>query len=127
MSEIKLKPCPFCGAKVAIDDISTEDEDYFMIQCQNEECGAAACFGDESETKEGAARAWNRRVNNKPIRQSCKSCKHYAPDPNYRNGDMGNCRYLEKIWEKPFYVNEARTECDHFQAAERINENGNET
>ena len=74
-----------------------------------------------------AIEAWNRRSDNKPIRQSCKSCKHYTPDPNYRDGDMGNCRYLEKIWEKPFYVNEARAECDHFQVAERINENGNET
>ena len=63
MEDIKLKPCPFCGSKkVAIDDISTEDENYFMIQC--EKCFAAACFGDESETQEGAARAWNRRADN---------------------------------------------------------------
>ena len=62
--KIELKPCPFCGAKVAIEDISTEDETYFMIQCENQKCSAAACFGDESETQEGAARAWNRRADN---------------------------------------------------------------
>ena len=64
MSEIKLKPCPFCGSEATIEDISTEDEYYFMIQCQNEKCGAAVCFGDESETQEGAARAWSRRADN---------------------------------------------------------------
>lgn len=65
MTEIKLKACPFCGSQqVSIEDISTEDETYFMIQCENEECYAAACFGDESETQEGAARAWNRRADN---------------------------------------------------------------
>ena len=51
MSKIKLKPCPFCGSEATIEDISTEDEYYFMIQCQNEKCGAAVCFGDESETQ----------------------------------------------------------------------------
>ena len=46
--------------------------------------------------------------------KSCKTCEYYTPVPNYRDGKMGNCRYLEKIWEKPYYVNQARTECDHY-------------
>ena len=58
----ELKPCPFCGGKVIIEDISTEDEEYYMIQCTKEECSASACFADYSTTKKGAAEAWNRRA-----------------------------------------------------------------
>lgn len=134
MSNIELKPCPFCGGGVLI---AEDNHEKVLIECEN----CKLIFGIEVEngtelvegwratfdSVEEAIRTWNRRAYNKPIRQSCKSCKHYSPDPNYRDGDMGNCRYLEKIWEKPFYVNEARAECEHFQAAERRNENGNET
>ena len=60
--KIDLKPCPFCGCKAVIEDISTEDERYYMIQCKNEECGASACFGDHSTTKKGTTDAWNKRV-----------------------------------------------------------------
>ena len=120
MNEIKLKPCPFCGGEARLTQYYPGRN--YSVQCSV--CGAITLHYTNAVD---AARAWNRRVDNKPIRQSCKSCKHYTPDPNYRDGNMGNCRYLAKIWEKPFYVNEARTECEHFQAAERINENGNET
>ena len=48
--------------------------------------------------------------------KSCKTCEYYTPVPNYRDGKMGNCRYFEKIWGKSFYVNQARTECDHYSA-----------
>ena len=134
MSSIELKPCPFCGKGVLI---AEDNHDKVLIECENCNLLFGVEVEDGTELVEGwratfdsaeeAIRAWNRRADNKPIRQSCKTCKYYTPDPNYRNGDMGNCRYLAKIWEKPYYVNEARTECDHFQAAERINENGNET
>ena len=123
MSSIELKPCPFCGGEAEI-QFGACDYNVYQVVCTNDGCNAMNGWDD---TPEQAAEAWNRRADNKPIRQSCKSCKQYTPDPNYRDGDMGNCRYLEKIWEKPFYVNEARAECEHFQAAERINENGNET
>ena len=62
----KLKPCPFCGSnQVIIDDISTEDEEYYMIYCET--CGAATSFGDASETKEGATELWNRRADNDKV------------------------------------------------------------
>ncbi len=38
-----------CGGKVHIEDISTDGETYFMIQCGD--CNAAASFEDASETK----------------------------------------------------------------------------
>lgn len=58
----ELKPCPFCGGKARIEDISTEDEKYYMMQCTNDECGASACFGDHSTSKSKAIAAWNRRA-----------------------------------------------------------------
>lgn len=136
MSNIELKPCPFCGT-TSIITTSIRFPRYgryagkgvvaFSPVCDNYDCVIYRVDNKYFYSRKSAAKAWNRRAYNKPIRQSCKSCKHYAPDPNYRDGDMGNCRYLEKIWKKPFYVNEARAECEHYQAAERINENGNET
>lgn len=62
MNNNKLKPCPFCGGKVHFEDISTPEETYFMIQCDNKQCSAAVCFGDLSETKEQATESWNRRT-----------------------------------------------------------------
>lgn len=63
MSDYTLKPCPFCGGQADIENIGSgevEDEYFYMISC--EECGASACFGDDSETKDGAISKWNRRV-----------------------------------------------------------------
>ncbi len=63
MSDYTLKPCPFCGGQADIEDISNneiEDDEYYMICCKS--CGASACFGDYSITKDGAIRKWNRKV-----------------------------------------------------------------
>lgn len=52
MSDYTLKPCPFCGGQADIENIGSgevEDEYFNMISC--EECGASACFGDDSEPK----------------------------------------------------------------------------
>lgn len=114
MVEIKLKPCPFCGGEAEIVRTENYGTGTFRFFAACLVCGVET--PRVSRTMTQAAEAWNRRADNKSSRQSCKSCKHYTPDPSYRNGDMGNCRYLEKIWEKPFYVNQARTECDHYSA-----------
>lgn len=62
MDDIKLKPCPFCGGEVEL--IYDEDMDDYRIDCKicemamippGEEPGAVA-------TKDGAIKAWNRRV-----------------------------------------------------------------
>lgn len=56
-----LKPCPFCGCDVKIDNIyADESESYFMVSCQG--CDAGVSFGFKSETKAGAIKAWNRRA-----------------------------------------------------------------
>lgn len=60
MSEIKLKPCPFCGGKAMI------DSDYIFknswkVFCRNCGCGTGIYDG---KTPQRAAEAWNRRVDN---------------------------------------------------------------
>lgn len=72
MSEIKLKPCPFCGGKAIVDSepvplyLRTEqnlDGEYAPVAwwCVCEECGAESAY-QKSELK--AIEAWNRRADN---------------------------------------------------------------
>ena len=56
MANSKLKNCPFCGSKAKIVEI---EDDYFMVQCSNEECGCGACFGEVSKSE--IAKLWNNR------------------------------------------------------------------
>lgn len=62
MSGAKLKPCPFCGGKVKIDE-----DDFYMFCCDS--CSAGVTFA--KELKDGSATdmnldesigAWNRRA-----------------------------------------------------------------
>lgn len=64
MSDIGLKPCPFCGSKVKIDE-----DDFYMFCCDN--CGAGVTFSKvlsdgtaEDMTKAESIEAWNRRISN---------------------------------------------------------------
>ncbi len=124
----ELKPCPFCGNTDLLLHQTEYEKTLWVIMCsvchseftverERQLVNGRTYTGRLLSNRDNLINAWNRRADNKPIRQSCKSCKHYTPDPDYRDGNMGNCQYLEKIWEKPFYVNQARTECEHFQAA----------
>lgn len=59
MSEIELKPCPFCGGE-KVKKIRMPIKETIMFIC--EKCGADVCFyGAEHEPK--ATAAWNRRAN----------------------------------------------------------------
>ena len=57
----ELKPCPFCGAVAKITRIRGPERPYVVV-CQKGEC--LASVGVYSYTREEAAKAWNRRVNN---------------------------------------------------------------
>ena len=70
MSEIKLKPCPFCGCiPKIVKYIETpihglrERKIYFSPECVNEEC---VIYRRENSfsSEEEAAEAWNRRNDN---------------------------------------------------------------
>lgn len=57
----ELKPCPFCGAEVEIIDLGTEPDDhYYMVQCQNDKCNSATCFGEVDE--DCLRKKWNGRA-----------------------------------------------------------------
>lgn len=61
MSEIKLKPCPFCGGKVYIDNEDCYGYEHidFFVHCDN--CSLQFGFASQFETEEEAAKAWNTR------------------------------------------------------------------
>ena len=57
MSELKLKPCPFCGGE-PIPVVDDETEDFFGVKC-------FACGGSiqaEKESLDEAIEEWNRRA-----------------------------------------------------------------
>lgn len=74
--KIKLKPCPFCGSKAALDDREVyEDvqEKYgkacFEVSCQNPDCASAIILYNITNgplpyevMAEKAAEKWNRRA-----------------------------------------------------------------
>ena len=60
MANSKLKNCPFCGSKAKIINVGEDDGDeFYMVQCKNEECGCGACFGEVSKSE--IAKLWNNR------------------------------------------------------------------
>lgn len=76
MTEIKLKPCPFCGDKEAAkifdqnelncileDEFGYLDNPSFRVCCSIRNGGCGACGGFRA-TPEQAAEAWNRRNGN---------------------------------------------------------------
>lgn len=64
----KLKPCPFCGGKaVMISEPIAHDR--FLVACKNrgDMCKCEPCT-NWFATREEAAEAWNRRVNDASVR-----------------------------------------------------------
>ncbi len=59
MSEIKLKPCPFCGGSAELYKVWSG---YSVKCCGNERCHMQAVPLPAYETKERAVEAWNRRA-----------------------------------------------------------------
>ena len=62
MSEIKLKPCPFCGGK-AETVYAPNDINRWGVQCKS--CGCTVEVEEwkgVEDTKENAIKAWNRRA-----------------------------------------------------------------
>ena len=59
----KLKPCPFCGGKIKLDE-----DDFYMFCC--DKCGAGITFAKKLEdgtatdcSKKESIEKWNRRAN----------------------------------------------------------------
>jgi Lar family restriction alleviation protein len=60
MREIKLKPCPFCGSKIA-PDIEEDMYHNFRVLCRLKAggCGASTALCDKLIA---AVKSWNRRT-----------------------------------------------------------------
>lgn len=76
MSEIKLKPCPFCGGEIKLDE-----DDFYMFCCDT--CGAGITFAHELEdgtaedcTKEESIESWNTR---KPMERIVEQLQKRLP------------------------------------------------
>lgn len=61
MSNVKLLPCPFCGADAAENAEKMRGEwRFFMVACGGEGCGVAPMVSESS--RELAIAAWNTRA-----------------------------------------------------------------
>ncbi len=66
MTEIKLKPCPFCGGEAEFKTIEKDmlsRQDYIWVRCSK--CEATSKKFESnlySSAAEDAAKAWNRRI-----------------------------------------------------------------
>ena len=91
--ETKLKPCPFCGNRVAVEEnINFGEPNDFIVYCNpsNGGCGAKTRL---CESEEEAIEAWNRRVNDEPI-DGCDGCISGSCDSCVRNQHL--CDYYER-------------------------------
>ena len=57
--ELRLKPCPFCGADAKIVTTTYKDKDVVFICCSNVACEVRTMAEKKVET---AQKKWNRRV-----------------------------------------------------------------
>lgn len=65
MSEIKLKPCPFCGGKAIImrlECLETGFVSYYVSHKEFSNCAYEIRQQSASETMQEAANKWNRRA-----------------------------------------------------------------
>ena len=66
MTEIELKPCPFCGGKAEI--VVVEKGFQSVVVCTTHYCGFMRVSFNNGETDKSVARrlavAWNRRADN---------------------------------------------------------------
>ena len=70
MSDIKLKPCPFCGDRAAIHK-KNDDEVGF---CYFVFCTKCCCETQYSRTEEEAISDWNRRADNEKRNNKNHNC-----------------------------------------------------
>ncbi len=60
MSEIKLKPCPFCGKAARIHSrVNKNGIRVFVAECKNQGCLSKSNWYDDPQR---AAQSWNGRV-----------------------------------------------------------------
>ena len=64
LSEIKLKPCPFCSGEAEA-MYAPNDINRWGVQCKRCGCTVEVCdWKGVEDTRENAIKAWNRRTEN---------------------------------------------------------------
>lgn len=74
LTEIMLKPCPFCGSKAYFEKLLPRPDcpgkPHYIVRCKSPLCQAYVGRIDNGyDTQEGAASAWNCRVADKDLAQ----------------------------------------------------------
>ena len=61
----ELKPCPFCGSKIAVTR-GLLNAPFYFFKCRNEKCGATVSFDNMTANLDPpkAVGNWNRRGDN---------------------------------------------------------------
>lgn len=64
MLGLKIKPCPFCGNEVTLENINPKeaDEEMYMFEYINDDYASATCFGDYSTDRATAIKNRNKRA-----------------------------------------------------------------
>lgn len=65
MTDVEIKPCPFCGSKVKLFDNKkdfTAEETSYGIRCTNRRCGMYITFYPRRTSKKRLIAAWNDRI-----------------------------------------------------------------
>lgn len=61
--EINLKPCPFCGSKAALDEMTYYKKYMCAVVCTNKDCRVSAIRTIfKYYDKQSAIEAWNKRA-----------------------------------------------------------------
>lgn len=80
MSDIKLKPCPFCGGHRVVLLRFNYGRNY-AAKCM--ECGA---FGESGISKIQAVTQWNTRKSMERIVEQLEKCKAFSVSPQFSKG-----------------------------------------
>lgn len=110
MSEIKLKPCPFCGRSdtLIINEVSQQLDDtdikQYTVICNTsgDNAGCGANCGYRHFTKQDAIAAWNKRVERtgKWIIKKDHSSYAVCSECGSTNYLIGTCNYCYKCGAK---------------------------
>lgn len=65
MRTINLKPCPFCGGRAKMKEITSSYGTFYYVRCDNSDCWMYVTTCNRDTPEEAAAR-WNTRKDGDP-------------------------------------------------------------
>lgn len=93
MSEVKLKPCPFCGgeAKISTYDWGYSVKEYWIY------CHSCDCASGSYHSKEEAIETWNRRKPMDDIVERLEECEEYEAEAHNYNASTAFNKAIEIV------------------------------